>query len=174
MSKTAEYLRIIVDKGDEIYSLFCNVIDVDKTNNKCVVQPIRNDGTEIKLVDVQLGSKIDKENDFISYPELDSVVLVTWISTQDAFISLLGDIDEIIMKPNNDFNILNGGDFIVYCGGKIQIANQVESLKDILNDLMGAIGAITVTSISGGGVTSTPINFLQFEAIDLRINTLLK
>jgi len=174
MSRIPEYLKMIVDEGDEIYSIFCRVETVNKETNTCQVQPIRNDGTKIKLEEVQLGSQLDTDNDFIIYPELDSVVLVTWISSQDAFISLLGDIDEILMKPNNDFNIQNGGDFLLYVGGKIQIANQIESLKDILNDLMTAISTITVTSISGGGVTSTPNNFAVFDLLDVRINNLLK
>jgi len=166
MSKIAQYIRMIADKGDEVYSIFCKITSVDKVNNKCNVKPIRNEDSKIELTEVQLGSKIDNDNDYIIYPEVNSVVLITWISKQDAFISLYGDIDEIVMKPNNDI-LLNPN-------GKVSIANDIEDLKTIIDDLLTGIKSITVTSSPTGGVTTTPINFAVFDALSIRLGNLLK
>lgn len=154
MSELANYIRMIADTDDEVYSIFCKVLSVDKTKNTCEVKPIRNEESDIEYT-VQLGSKWDDENDFLIYPKEDSIVLITWISTQDAFISLYGDIDEIVINPS----------------GKIRISNDEEDLKTILNDLMTAIQNLTVST--AWGPSGTPINITDFTDLDERINNLL-
>lgn len=153
MSELARYIKIMANKKEEVYSVFAKVLSVDKENNTCVVRPIRNADSDIEYI-VQLGSKFDDENDFIIYPMVDSTVLITWISKQDAFISLHGDIDEIYINPTN----------------KIRISNDEEDFKTIVNDLVGAIKDLTVNT--AWGVSSTPVNSSDFEDINKRINKL--
>jgi hypothetical protein len=141
MSEITQYLRTLtrIDK-DEIYSVFCEVKEVDKNNNKCKVKPIRCENEKININEVMLGCKIDDINDFVIYPEVGSIVLINWISKDKAFIALYGDIDEIVINRGEN-------------GGLINIIDLVEKMNTIeadLNDLKSKITSWVPVVTDGG------------------------
>lgn len=146
-----KYIRQIVDQGDELYSVFAKVLSVDKDNNKCKIQPLRNDESQIEISEIQLGSKIDEENDFIIYPEIGSVVLITWISKQDAFISLYGDINAIEIKANTTITF-NGGELggLPITGALVEKINQLENALNSLITLYNSHIHVTTATVGVG------------------------
>jgi hypothetical protein len=93
------------------------------------------------LVDVRLQTQPGKG--FIAYPVVGSVVMVSFINKDEGFVSLLSDVDTFDMQTQN------------------------ESLKALLTDILAAIKVLTVTTPSGP--SGTPINAVQFTAIENRL-----
>lgn len=62
-------------------------------------------------------------------------------------------------------------DITLNINGKWGVKNATEDLKSIMNDLLAAIQALTVTTPAGP--SGPPINIADFIAIDVRINLLL-
>jgi hypothetical protein len=97
------------------------------------------------LLDVRIVA--DSSATFRVTPLLNSVVVCTFLDNDNAFISQLSEAD------------------------KYSIANNSESLRSLLEDLIGAVREITVTTPSGPSVAPL-INDVQFTAILNRIPTL--
>ena len=97
------------------------------------------------LLDVRIVA--DSSATFRVTPLLNSVVVCTFLDNDNAFISQLSEAD------------------------KYSIANNSESLRSLLEDLIGAVRAITVTTPAGPSVAPL-INDVQFTAILNRIPTL--
>lgn len=65
-------------------------------------------------------------------------------------------------------------DSIISIGVKLKLANATQDLKTILQDLMTALQALTVTCASPGSPSSPPINSATFATISTRIGELLE
>lgn len=144
-----ELLKKIVkgpeETENEIYSIVGKVKDIDGVERTVTVEPINGDAD---VLGVRLQASQDLNTGIVVFPKLNSFVVVTFLNRNTGFISLVSEVDNIVIQ------------------------NDTESLKDILNDLIKQINLLTVTTAVGP--SGTPINFLNFEAIDKRINKLFK
>ena len=125
------------------YSVPAIVLSVDKSKNTCEVEPL--DGSA-DFVDVPLQA--DKGKGMVLYPVIGSVVIVSMLDKDSAFVSMVSEVELIDFQTQN------------------------ESLKTLIEDLIAAIKAITVTTPSGP--SGTPVNFAQFDSIKTRLSKLFK
>lgn len=130
-----ELLQDIVKDGQEIYSIICKVDSVDNSARTCDVTPL--DGSA-KIFDVKLQADEDQSTGWILFPKTDSNVIITFLNKDQAFVSLVTEIEEAH---------LNGSDN----GGLIIIQKLVDKLNVLENAFNSHIHTTTAT------VSATPV-----------------
>jgi hypothetical protein len=121
----------------EIYSIVCNVDSVDTGDRTCVCTPI-NGGAELQDVRIQ-ASLVGTTGLFIE-PEVDSKVIVSFLSREIAYVSLFSEIKNVYLDFS-DKVIFNGG----LNGAMVKIGDLVGRLNDIeekVNDIKYVSGDI--------------------------------
>ena len=141
--------RIAGQSGYDTYA--CTVTAVDGAT--CTIERILDD-KEIK--NVRLNATIKTSDGLVIVPKIGSVVLVTNIDGDKYFVSQFSEIEKIT---------LNVAD-------KVSIKNPSYSLADAFKELISAIGNLTVTT--GVGPSGIPINAIEFEQIQQKLNNLLE
>lgn len=149
-----ESIQKLASGGAEMYAKICKVNSVNLANNTIDVSPIDGDA-DIK--GVLLQAQINLSEGILIIPVVGSEVIVGFINKNNGYVISYSSIEKIEIKSI----------------GKIKISNQVDSLNQILNDLIIAIRAITVTTPSGPS-TVPLINDLSFEMIVQRLNLLME
>ena len=127
--------------GDErIYTVYATVKTVD--GSFCSV--VTFDSEEV-IEDVELQTA-ESENGFLLTPVIDSIVLVSWLSKNKPFVSMLSEVEKIDLR-GNDF------------GGLIKVeelTKQLDIVTDRLDTLYDAINnAVAVPQDGGAGLQST-------------------
>lgn len=143
MENIRDIIRLLNNDTEVKYCALATVTSVDKSANTCDVQPL--DSTA-ELVEVRLQAQQGKG--LVMYPVVGSVVVVSFFSKDDAYVSLVSDVELFDIRTQN------------------------ESLKAVIADLCSAIKTLTVTTPMGP--SGTPINFAQFDSITNRLNNLFK
>ena len=110
----------------------------------------------------------------------DGVVLGAIYSEEDLPEYTIGDKSGVSFE-NGDFFVYDraestyklkvGPAEVEVVSGKFKIKNQVQDLKTILEDIIEAMGAITV--VNSAGTSGVPVNLPSIVAINLKINALL-
>jgi hypothetical protein len=157
--KIREAIGILAGNGEELYAKVCAVLAVHEDTKSIDVQPV--DGTaEIMNVPLQADTQ---SNGLVIFPKKGSRVLVVFTSKHTAVMCNTGEIDGIEYKDTQgvEWRIRDG---------KITVKNSRYSLKQAFDELMDAIGKLTVTT--GVGPSGVPINKTEFEAIKQKINNL--
>lgn len=139
MSADTLDIRALIQKlaktDDEIYSMVCTVKEVN--GEFCTVTPVNGDA-EIFKVKLVAGSS---KTPLLIVPVVDSVVVVTFLSKNTAFISLYSEIETVQIRGDQ-------------YGGLVKIeelVKKINTLEGRINDLLTALKSITVTIPSGGG-----------------------
>lgn len=177
----------IWNKQNEIYSKLCTVDSVDSGKRICTCSP--TDGSS-QLLEVRLESDITINSDsepisstskgFFVVPEVGSLVVVTFISKTEAFVSAWTEISDIVVKTTNytteqDLFKFNDGAF----GGLIKISDletklnnlvtEINALKDLYNNHIHITTATVGASPTPGVIsptTSTGSNMTNFNKND--------
>jgi hypothetical protein len=130
--------------------------------------------------EVRIQSLFQAGKGITMLPKKDSFVLVSRIgNSNELFVSAFSEVDQVLFEiENTTFKATNEGVEIVKDNKTTFLQNDLftiktsnESLKKILEDLITAIGTLTVTT--GVGPSGIPINKPQFDAIKTRLNNLL-
>lgn len=141
-----DLIRVLADKGEEIYSEPCEVLEIK--GETADVRPLSG------KADI-LGARLlagDSKTPFLIMPTKGSVVLVTYTSKDTAFVSLYSEIDSIQLR---------GDQF----GGLIKIEELVKKLNGVenkVNDLITKFNShihVTTATIGPGpapGVIAPP------------------
>ena len=153
-----ESLRNVLGNADPVFPAIVKA--VDKNNNTCDVE-----FNEMELGEVRLQATI-KQNSigFKIYPAVDSVVLVQRLGNKgELFIIMYSEVEEVLIQVDTTvLDIKNG--FVIKKGN--------ESLKKLMNDLIAEVKKIVVPT--NVGPSGTPLNNAAFDAINTRVNNLLK
>lgn len=134
-----ETLQLLIQNNEEIYSKIMKVTAVDLSTYTCTCIDV---GTDLEYYNIRL------QKHFISIPLVNSYVIVSFLDKENAFVSLIEEVDTYIIK-NNDVD-----------------------LKNILSDLLSALKALTVTT--NMGASGTPINIQDFIAVENNLKKFFK
>jgi len=138
-------IKKATDTGAEIYSVIGTIQSVDKSKRTCVVEPV--DGSP-EIFGVRYTATESDTVGFIANPANGAFVVVTFLDDNNAFVSLVTEIDTIVMK------------------------NETADLKQILLDLIGMIKVATFPTPSGA--SSTAINAASLTPIEKAVNELFE
>ena len=108
----------------------------------------------IKSVNLSANYPTNKAG-FILAPTINSIVKVAFTDDQQAFVSMVSEVD---------FIYLNGNDY----GGLVQVqplVDKINALENNLNAVLAALKGITVTIPSGGGAVAFAPFFSAISSI---------
>jgi len=86
-------LRKLTTPNSNAYSKVCTVDSVDLVNLTCYCIPINDDAD---ITEVRLMANID--NGFLLIPEVNSIVVVSFLSDSSAYVSLVSKVSEIQLQ----------------------------------------------------------------------------
>jgi recombinational DNA repair protein RecR len=116
-------VELLAGKNEEIYSIACNVSNVNKTTKLCDCTPI--DGKAI-LYSVKLMS--DDKKGFLLVPKDNSIVIVTMVNKYTGYVAMCSEVDEIHLNGENYYGLV-----------------KIEDLVTKLNNLENKVNTIITT-----------------------------
>jgi hypothetical protein len=123
---------------------------------------------ELPISDVRLRSVINNNNEQILItPKAGSYVLVVDLSGgnyRDLAVIGFSEVEKLEYKDTQGFEV-------IIKDGKMSVKNSSYGIKQAIDELIDAIGKLTVTT--GVGPSGIPINKAEFEAIKQKLNNLL-
>jgi hypothetical protein len=132
--------RLITPNGNA-YSKVCTVDSVDLTKRTCYCIPINEDAD---ITEVRLMANID--NGFLLVPEVDSIVVVSFLSDSSAYVSLVSKVSEIQLNGTNYDGLV-----------KVQeLTEKLNNLENLVNSLVVKYNAHTHIASSFGSPTTVP------------------
>lgn len=153
-------LNELLKTGEEIYAKVCEVLSVNDSVKTIDVKPV--DGTaEVFNVPLQADTQ---HGGLVVFPSVGSKVLVVFTSKNTAVMCNVGEIDGLTYKDTKgvEWEIKDG---------KVTLKNSSYSIRQAFDDLIAAIGRLTVTT--GVGPSGIPINKAEFDAVKQKLNDLL-
>ena len=119
--ETKEIIEIIKNasgvKHLRIKNTLCVVRNVDLTGQTCDVEPLKATDFDINtpnssnyITDVQLSANQLGINNYVIYPIVGSIVIISWLTDHQSYISSYDTIDQIDINIGGyDYNISNSG-----------------------------------------------------------------
>jgi len=149
--------RLVEEPGYETYA--CRVTAVDGAT--CKVERIIDDKA---VSDVRLNATVKLGDGLVVTPKVGSVVLITNIDGDKNFVSQFSEVEKVEFKDVHGFEL-------VVEDGKVSVKNNGYNLRKAFDDLLDAIGRLTVPT--GAGPSGTPINIMEFEGVRKNLNNFL-
>lgn len=140
-------IKTLTKPNNDGYSKVCTVDSVDLVNRTCYCIPINEDAD---ITEVRLMANID--NGFLLIPEVNSIVVVSFLSDSSAYVALVSKVSEVQLNGTN-FN------------GLIKIDEQTAKLNQLVTELQTQLGLIA-TGIAAGGGSYTPATLSTFNKTD--------
>jgi len=148
-------LRSLVKPNNDGFAKVCTVDSIDLDKLICYCIPLNGDAD---LVGVRLMANID--NGFLLIPELNSIVVVSFLSDSSAYVSLVSKVSEVQLNGKN-FN------------GLIKIDEQTAKLNQLVNELQAQLVLISAAIVALGGSYSAGV-ISTFNKIDYENKTILQ
>lgn len=128
-------LRSLVKPNNDGFSKVCTIDSVDLTTLTCYCMPLNGDAD---IINVRLMANID--NGFLLVPEVESIVVVSFLSDDSAYVSLVSKVSEIQLNGKNFDGLV-----------KVQeLTDKLNALENKVNDLITACQSQVVTLAPSG------------------------
>jgi hypothetical protein len=128
-------LRSLVKPNNDGFSKVCTIDSVDLTTLTCYCVPLNNDAD---IINVRLMANID--NGFLLIPEVNSIVVVSFLSDDSAYVSLVSKVSEVQLNGKNFDGLV-----------KVQeLTDKLNALENKVNDLITACSSQVVTLAPSG------------------------
>jgi hypothetical protein len=151
LSRSKNALKQIIGKPEQI-NIPCKVVKVEGAT--CSVEHVM-DGYIIE--DVRLNAASEDDEGIIVTPKVGSYVIISSIDGILYYVSMYSTIEKVDFRSE--------GDVCSAIDGKYSIQNKEQSLKSLINELIDAISAITVTTAVGP--SGIPINISFKKALQI-------
>jgi len=152
-------LKTLTKPNNDGYSKVCTVDSVDLVNRTCYCIPINEDAD---ITEVRLMANID--NGFLLIPEVDSIVVVSFLSDSSAYVSMVSKVSEIQ---------LNGTNY----GGLIRVAELTEKLNNLenaFNQHLSLYNLHTHAGVTSGISSTSPVVVPDTQTLTPTIDTELE
>jgi len=134
-------LRQIVKTFDEVYSKVCKISSVEGI--LCTCSPI--DGTS-DLLDVRLQTQ--QANGLLLIPSIGSMVLVSFISSDEAYVSMFSQVDSIELNGNSNGGLVKSP----------ELESQIGKLKETVDAIVQAFSSWAPVANDGGAALKTLVS----------------
>lgn len=141
--------EIVKNKNEEIYSLACNVLEVDEDKRTITAEPINGNA---QIYDVRLQSELSASEGLVIFPKVNSVVIVTFINSMAGFVSLFTEIERVVLDCEEI--AINGGDN----KGLVKVeplTDKINTLENELNNLKTLLASWVPVATDGGAALKT-------------------
>jgi hypothetical protein len=128
-------LRSLVKPNNDGFAKVCTIDSVDLTTLTCYCVPLNGDAD---IINVRLMANID--NGFLLIPEVNSIVVVSFLSDDSAYVSLVSKVSEVNLNGKNFDGLV-----------KVQeLTDKLNALENKVNDLITACSSQIVTLAPSG------------------------
>jgi len=134
-------LKTLIKPNNDGYSKVCTVDSVDLVNRTCYCIPINEDAD---ITEVRLMANID--NGFLLIPEVNSIVVVSFLSDSSAYVSLVSQVSEVQLNGTNYDGLVR----------VIELTEKLNNLENLVNSLVLKYNAHTHIASSFGSPTTVP------------------
>lgn len=155
-----ELLKAVLKDNEEMYSKVCTVEVVNGLVCDCV--PV--DGSA-PILEVRITTNNESENYFAVIPKVGSQVIVTFLTKDVAFVSIVADPEKLVYKS---------GDLLFEVSDKFLIKKGGDNLSKLLTDLINANKTEVHKTNTGVTLGLIPNSVVVYDAIKNRITNLLK
>ncbi len=131
MMDIRESIRRIADTGEEIYSQIATVLDVDKSERTCTVEPANGDA---EIYDVRLQAVISGANGYVLLPKIGSDVIVTFLGKETAHVTMVSEIDSL--------SLIIDKQELLYDAKGLSIKSSSSDLKTELNNIVSTMSSL--------------------------------
>ena len=135
-------LRSLVKPNNVGFAKVCTVDSVDLTTLTCYCVPLNDDAD---IINVRLMANID--NGFLLIPEVDSIVVVSFLSDSSAYVSLVSKVSEVHLNGKNFDGLVKVNDLV----------QKLNNLENKVNTIISTYNAHTHVASSFGTPTTTPV-----------------
>jgi hypothetical protein len=160
----AEAIRALSGMDDLQYeSILCNVSNIDTTKMLCTCIPINGDAD---FEEVRLNANYQKG--FVLVPKNNSVVVVSQISNEVAYISMVSDVDQIYLAGDDNGGLVKVSDLVSKMN---TIENDINTLKTIFSTWVpvpsdgGAALKLAAATWYASQLTPTQVNDLENKTV---------
>lgn len=190
MGNLRDTLLQLVNNNEELYSLIGEVTAIDMDAMTCDVRPLNGSAD---VFGVRMSADPDHRGLHL-IPKQGSICVITFLSKDTAYLSLISDLDQLMVDIEDTSLIINdegieikrgntaitatSSEIVIISGSEIKatgsgvlIKNGAESLRGILDDLITQITLMTVGTPAGP--STVPVNAAAFSLIKTRLSTLL-
>lgn len=134
-------LRSLVKPNNDGFNKVCTIDSIDLTTLTCYCIPLNGDAD---IINVRLMANVD--NGFLLIPEINSIVIVSFLSDDSAYVSLVSKVSEINLNGKNFDGLV-----------KVQeLTDKLNALENKLNDLITACNNQIVTLAPSGTFPLAP------------------
>lgn len=141
---------------NELYSKQGSVKSVNESERTCVVTPSDGgpDVLDVRLeTDYTEGSSTDSKGFFI-VPEVSSLVIITFMSKEESFISAWTQIDKIVSKQTEWIFNDGSNDGLAKI---IELTSKLNDIENKVNSLITFINTHLHTTVAPGSPTTPPV-----------------
>ena len=135
-------LRSLVKPNNDGFAKVCTVDSIDLTTLTCYCVPLNDDAD---IINVRLMANID--NGFLLIPEVDSIVVVSFLSDSSAYVSLVSKVSEVHLNGKNFDGLVKINDLV----------QKLNNLENKVNTIISTYNAHTHVASSFGTPTTTPV-----------------
>ena len=135
-------LRSLVKPNNDGFAKVCTVDSIDLTTLTCYCVPLNDDAD---IINVRLMANID--NGFLLIPEVDSIVVVSFLSDSSAYVSLVSKVSEVHLNGKNFDGLVKVNDLV----------QKLNNLENKVNTIISTYNAHTHVASSFGTPTTTPV-----------------
>lgn len=166
MRTPREYLDDIWQQNfdqESLYSQKAKVISVDETKGTCTVQFIEDDDTTT-LDGVTFKSALNNAEGIFITPTVGKYVIVTFLSNEVAFVSLVQDYDKVTIKKGSISIVMDGSNITL--NGGTDTAVRASDLETKLDALITELQAHTHPDPVSGSTGTPTQTFTGFAKAD--------
>lgn len=128
-------LKKLVTPNGSAYTKACTVDSVDLVGLTCYCVPLNGDPD---IQEVRLMANVD--NGFLLVPEVDSIVLVSFLNDSAGYVSMVSKVSEIQLNGSNFDGLVKVQD----------LTDKLNALENKVNDLITACSSQVVTLAPSG------------------------
>jgi hypothetical protein len=148
MKEIQQAIRQIAKSNDQVYSLLATVTEVDETTRTCDVEPLNGDA---EIFGVRLQSKESDTEGVVFFPEVGSIVIVTFISSETGYVAVNSDIEKVEFKRKT-LKIRLDTEGVHLENQSQDLATKIGQLCDLLTDAFTQIEGLKVSTAVGIGL----------------------
>lgn len=156
-------LRSLTKPNNDGYSKVCKVDKIDLTDNTCYCIPINGDAD---IVGVRIIA--NQDNGFLLVPEVDSVVVVSFLSDSSAYVSMTSKLSEIQLNGKNYDGLVKINDLVDKLNALENKVNSIISTFNTHTHPYVNVSSPATTSPSTSPITGT---LTPTQKIDLENST---
>lgn len=142
-----EAIRKLANTNDQVYSLICKVKSV--SGNTCDVTPVNGDAD---ILEVRIFPS-DAKSGLLLKPRVGSIVIVTFLNKNQAFISMTSEIESISVK-----NTL------------YDLSKVMDEFVDVVSGMIDAMNRLVVNTPAGPSAGLGPNSVADFQKSKVDLN----